>query len=67
MLIEFFNENSGAIQAIATIFLVAITSYYVYLTNRSVEFTKKLLKIEQTRDEKKAKEEKRPIMEHPKL
>ena len=67
MCLEFLNENSGAIQAIATIVLVAITSIYVYLTNRSVEVTKKLLKIEQTRDEKKAEKEKRPILEHPKL
>lgn len=67
MYLELLNENSGAIQAISTIILVVITSIYAYLTHRYVILTKKLLKIEENRDEKKAQKEIRPMMNHPNI
>ena len=67
MWLEFINENTGAIQVIATIVLVVITAIYVCLTYNYTKFTKNLLKIELERDEKKAEKEKRHLMEHPKL
>lgn len=67
MYLEFLNENSGAIQAISTIILVVITSIYAYLTYSYVKLTKKLLKIEENRDEKKAQKEIKPMMNHPNI
>ena len=35
--IDFLNENSGAITAIATLILVGITGWYVYLTRQMLK------------------------------
>ncbi len=40
--IDWLNENSGAIQALATIVLVAVTGVYVVLTKGYVDSTKRL-------------------------
>jgi flagellar basal body-associated protein FliL len=41
VLIEWLNDNVGAVQATTTIILVAITAYYAWQTKRNVQLLEK--------------------------
>lgn len=46
-IINFFNLNSGAVQAISTIVLVTITAYYAWQTKRTVREIEKQTNLQQ--------------------